>query len=87
MGGVVDTRFKSSMDDENDPLIMERPTAVRARASASSWMKPAALIVGGTLLAVGGGDVRLDAVLDGFNVGSAEDGAGSGSARRADRSG
>lgn len=53
MGGVVDTRFKSSMDDENDPLIMERPTAVRARASASSWMKPAALIVGGTLLAVG----------------------------------
>ena len=40
------------MNDENDPLIMERPTAVRARAS-SSWMKPAALIVGGTLLAVG----------------------------------
>ena len=52
MGVVVDARFKSSMKDESDPLIMERPTAVRARAS-SSWMKPAALIVGGTLLAVG----------------------------------
>jgi len=52
MGVVVDTRFKSSMKDESDPLIMERPRA-RASSSLSSWMKPAALIVGGTLLAVG----------------------------------
>ena len=54
MGGVVDARFKRSLKtvDEGEPLIMQRPTAVRARAW-SSWMKPAVLLVGGTLLVAG----------------------------------
>ena len=53
MGIVVDKRFKRSIasNDETEPLILERPTAARARTK--SWMKPMALVVGGTLLVAG----------------------------------
>ena len=53
MGIVVDKRFKRSIvsNDETEPLILERRTAARARTK--SWMKPMALVVGGTLLVAG----------------------------------